>query len=44
MIMANPLFSESTVARYLDLIEARGYARGQALRDKWGRSREELGV
>lgn len=44
MIIANPQFSESTVARYLDLIEVRGYARGQALADKWSRLRDELGV
>ncbi len=44
MMLANPDFDEQQVARYLEMVEARGYARGQALLDKWRGLREQLGV
>ncbi len=43
ILRANPRLDESRVRSLLESIEARGYARGQALTQKWQRLRSELG-
>lgn len=37
-------FDEALLERYLGLIETRGFARGQALIEKWTKLRAELGI
>ncbi len=41
--LANAGFDEERVRHLLDLIEQRGYARGQALHQKWRQLRNDLG-
>ncbi len=42
MVRANPEFDESAVQGLLATIEARGYARGQVLMEKWQELKRQL--